>query len=216
MRTVILSTVVLAQVQLGVPPPQPPPPPPVRVGSGIQTPTKTYDVKPVYPAIAVSARVQGVVIVEATVGVDGTVTDAKILRSIPLLDAAALDAVRQWKFTPTVLPDLGPVPIIMTVTVNFSLGADLDPHSCAEEQALLPKDDAPIMPTTITFTNRGVQRKLVRLTPLGRSPAVLVLDVDEKYEQTTIPGEPWMIADMNGACQAIYVATPSRSTVTIK
>ncbi len=73
-----------------------------------------------YPAIAQSARVQGVVIVEAVIGPDGRVTDAKILRSIPLLDQAALDAVRQWEFTPTLLNGV-PVPVIMTVTVNFTL-----------------------------------------------------------------------------------------------
>jgi protein TonB len=214
MRLLLLSAIVFGQVQLGALPPSQGP---VRVGGMIPQPVKTYDVKPVYPAIAQSARVQGVVIIEATIGVDGTVTEARILRSIPLLDAAALDAVKQWKFTPTVMPDTGvPVPVIMTVTVNFTLGTDLDPHSCAEEKALLPKDDAPITPTTITFTNRTVQHKLVRLTPLGRSPAMLVLDVDEKYEQTTIPGEPWMITGMDGVCQAIYVATPGRSTVTIR
>ena len=52
------------------------------------------DVKPVYPAIAQSARVQGVVIIEATIGPNGAVQEAKVLRSIPLLDAAALDAVQ--------------------------------------------------------------------------------------------------------------------------
>jgi TonB family protein len=93
---------------------------PVRVGGQIKQPTKIKDVKPEYPAIAQSARVQGVVIIEATVGVDGKIVDAKILRSIPLLDAAALDAVRQWEFTPTVVDGV-PVPVIMTVTVNFSL-----------------------------------------------------------------------------------------------
>ena len=81
---------------------------------------KTKDVRPVYPSIAQSARVQGVVIIEATIGPNGTVTDAKVLRSIPLLDAAALDAVRQWVFTPTTLNGQ-PVPVIMTVTVNFTL-----------------------------------------------------------------------------------------------
>ena len=203
----------LAFAQLGASPPQAP----VRVGGTIKPPAKTRDVRPEYPAAAQAAGIDGVVILEVTIGVDGVVTDAKILRSIPQLDTAAIDAVRQWTFTPTVMPDSGqPVPIIMTVTVNFTLGHDLSPHACAEENALLPKDDAPIMPTTITFTNRGTQRKLVRLTPLGRSPATLVLDVDEKYEQTTIPAEPWMIADMNGVCQAIYVATPGRSTVTIR
>ena len=73
-----------------------------------------------YTAIAQSARVQGVVIVEATIGPDGRVAEAKVLRSIPLLDAAALDAVRQWQFTPTLLNGQA-VPVIMTVTVNFTL-----------------------------------------------------------------------------------------------
>jgi protein TonB len=90
------------------------------VGGNIKPPTKTKDVRPVYPAIAQSARVQGVVIVEATIGPDGRVAEAKVLRSIPLLDAAALDAVKQWTFTPTLLNGTA-VPVIMTVTVNFTL-----------------------------------------------------------------------------------------------
>ena len=102
------------------PPPPPPPSAPVRVGGNIKAPTKTQDVKPVYPPIAQSARVQGVVIIEATIGADGRVKDAKVLRSIPLLDQAALDAVKQWQFTPTLLNGV-PVPVIMTVTVNFTL-----------------------------------------------------------------------------------------------
>jgi len=74
----------------------------------------------VYPPIAQSARVQGVVILEATIGPDGRVQNAKILRSVPLLDAAALEAVQQWEYTPTLLNG-EPVPVIMTVTVNFTL-----------------------------------------------------------------------------------------------
>ena len=73
-----------------------------------------------YPSIAQSARVQGVVIVEATIGPDGRVAEARVLRSIPLLDQAALDAVKQWVFTPTLLNGTA-VPVIMTVTVNFTL-----------------------------------------------------------------------------------------------
>src|SRR5262249_15437009 len=104
------------------PPPPPPPPPaaPVRVGGNIKTPTQVKKVNPVYPAIAQSARVQGVVIIEATIGPTGAVQDAKVLRSIPLLDQAALDAVKQWVYTPTLLNGV-PVPVIMTVTVNFTL-----------------------------------------------------------------------------------------------
>src|SRR4029434_9121755 len=69
----------------------------VRNGGQLKTPTKIKDVKPVYPAIARSARVAGAVTIEATIGPDGKVIDAKVVRSIPLLDQAALDAVRQWE-----------------------------------------------------------------------------------------------------------------------
>jgi protein TonB len=102
------------------PPPPPPPQAPVRVGGAIKQPTKVKNVNPVYPPIAQSARVSGVVIIEATIGQDGRVKDAKVLRSIPLLDQAALDAVKQWQFTPTLLNGV-PVAVIMTVTVNFTL-----------------------------------------------------------------------------------------------
>jgi TonB family protein len=93
---------------------------PVRVGGNIKAPTKTYDVQPVYPQEAHDAGVQGVVVIEAAIGPEGKVTEAKILRSIPLLDQAALDAVRQWEFAPTILNGVA-VPVIMTVTVNFTL-----------------------------------------------------------------------------------------------
>ena len=81
---------------------------------------RVKNVNPVYPSIAQSARVQGVVIIEATIGPDGRVQDTKVLRSIPLLDQAAIDAVQQWTYTPTLLNGV-PVPVIMTVTVNFTL-----------------------------------------------------------------------------------------------
>ena len=114
-----LVTALTAVCAAGQPPPSPPLAP-VRVGGTIKPPVKIYDVKPAYPPIAQSARVQGVVIIEATIGPDGRVKEAKVLRSIPLLDQAALDAVKQWQFTPTLLNGV-PVPVIMTVTVNFTL-----------------------------------------------------------------------------------------------
>ena len=92
----------------------------VRVGGKIKPPTKIKDVAPVYPAAAKTARVAGVVIIEATIGASGKVIDTKVLRSVPMLDQAALDAVRQWEFTPTLLNG-SPVPVVMTVTVNFKL-----------------------------------------------------------------------------------------------
>ena len=93
---------------------------PVRVGRNISPPTKTRDVQPRYPEVARAARVQGVVILEVTIGSTGVVTDVSVLRSVPLLDDAAIAAVLQWQYTPTLLNGV-PVPVIMTVTVNFSL-----------------------------------------------------------------------------------------------
>jgi protein TonB len=102
------------------PPPPPPPTAPVRVGGNIKPPNKLRDVRPQYPQIAQSARVAGIVIIEATISPQGKVTNARVLRGVPLLNDAALDAVRQWEYTPTMLNGV-PVPVIMTVTVNFTL-----------------------------------------------------------------------------------------------
>jgi len=104
------------------PGPDAPPPPmqAVRVGGQIKEPKKLKNVTPVYPDIAKQARVQGVVILECTISPQGKVTDVKVLRGIPLLDQAAVDAVKQWVYTPTLLNGV-PVPVIMTVTVNFKL-----------------------------------------------------------------------------------------------
>ena len=102
------------------PVPPPPPPSPVRVGGNIRPPQKITDVAPVYPAIARAAHVEGVVILEAVIREDGGVRDVRVLRSIQLLDAAAVEAVRQWRFTPTLLNG-EPVPVVMTITVAFTL-----------------------------------------------------------------------------------------------
>ncbi len=90
------------------------------MGGGITPPARVVNVNPVYPPDAKDARVQGVVILEVLIGADGKVEQAKVLRSIPMLDQAAIDAVRQWEFTPTLLNG-EPKKVIMTVTVNFTL-----------------------------------------------------------------------------------------------
>jgi protein TonB len=104
----------------GVLPPPPPKPAPVRLHVGMRPPRKIVDVAPLYPAIARAARVAGIVILEAVIDARGQVESVRVLRSIPTLDQAAVDAVRQWRFTPTLLNG-EPVPIVMTVTVNFTL-----------------------------------------------------------------------------------------------
>lgn len=93
---------------------------PVRVGGSIRPPVKIRDAQPVYPSMAITARIEGIVIIDATIGTDGRVLDVRLLRPLPFLDQAALDAVRQWQFTPTLLNGV-PVPVLMTVTVRFTL-----------------------------------------------------------------------------------------------
>jgi len=102
------------------PPPPPPQVPIIRVGGNIRPPQKVSDVAPMYPAIAREARVQGVVILEAVIGEEGAVRDVRVLRSIPLLDTAAIEAVHQWRYTPTLLNG-EPVPVVMAITVAFKL-----------------------------------------------------------------------------------------------
>ncbi len=93
---------------------------PIRVGGMIEPPRRVFSVPPVYPPIARAAHVEGVVILEAIIDEEGRVRQAKPLKSLALLNDAAIDAVRQWRFTPTLLNGQ-PVAVVMTVTVIFSL-----------------------------------------------------------------------------------------------
>jgi protein TonB len=117
---------------LGGPPhPLPPPPPPrlaqaprhhgpIAVAGTIEQAKLVKRVPPVYPTLAAKARIEGIVILQITVSEKGNVEKVKVLRGSPLLDDAAVAAVQQWKYAPTIL-DGQPVPVIATVTVNFQL-----------------------------------------------------------------------------------------------
>jgi len=83
-------------------------------------PTRIAYVRPEYPQNARTAKVQGVVVLEAEIDRDGHVCSARVLRSIPLLDQSAIDAVLRWRFTPAMVNDVA-VPVVMTLTVNFTL-----------------------------------------------------------------------------------------------
>jgi protein TonB len=99
----------------------PPPAKPVPVGGTIRPPQRIAYTAPVYPPLALTTRVQGLVIIEATIDTNGHVQAARVLRSdSPLLNEEALSAVRQWTYTPTLLNGV-PVSVIMTVTVDFRL-----------------------------------------------------------------------------------------------
>ena len=101
----------------------PPPPvvqPPLRAGGDIKAPERTFYLAPEYPGVARAAKVEGRVILEATIDESGAVRDVRVLRSDPLFDRAALEAVSRWRYTPTRLNGVA-VPILLTVTVTFAL-----------------------------------------------------------------------------------------------
>lgn len=103
------------------------PPPPVfkkpeilRQGGNVQAAMLIAQVKPVYPALARQTRVQGIVVMEATIGKDGSVESLRVLSGHPLLNQAALDAVKEWRYRPTQLNG-EPVEVLTTITVTFTM-----------------------------------------------------------------------------------------------
>jgi protein TonB len=93
---------------------------PVRVGGDVRPPQLLRQFRPAYPALARAARVQGTVQIQALLARDGSVQSAKVAQGHPLLASAALDAVRQWRYAPTLLNGEA-VEVILLVDVNFTL-----------------------------------------------------------------------------------------------
>jgi protein TonB len=93
---------------------------PVRIGGHIKAPRLLHRVDPVYPMLARQARIAGRIELEATVDERGYVRDLRVVRGIPLLDQAALEAVRQWRYQPLLLNG-EPQPFVLRVGVNFGL-----------------------------------------------------------------------------------------------
>ncbi len=103
----------------GLPEAAPPPTRVVRIGGQLVAPKLVRQVPPVYPDLALQARVSAIVILEALVDTRGSVQDVKVLRGHPLFDAAAMAAVRQWRYQPLLLNGQ-PTDFILSVTVLFN------------------------------------------------------------------------------------------------
>jgi TonB family protein len=105
-----IDFVVDENLVLGVPDAPPPP-----------EPEKISGPNPMYPEAARRARIQGVVVLECTIGKDGSVKEAKVLRGLPLgLTESAVDAVKKWQFKPSTLNGK-PVEVLYILTVRFNL-----------------------------------------------------------------------------------------------
>jgi protein TonB len=123
---------VLGGVIGGVPSAVPPPPPPpakapepvtpqvIRVGGQVEAAKVISAPPPVYPVLAKDARVGGTVQLDATIGEDGHIENLKLLSGPPLLVEAAMQAVKQWTYSPTILNGK-PVKVRTQVMVNFQL-----------------------------------------------------------------------------------------------
>jgi len=103
-----------------VAPPLPPPPARIRVGGGVMEAKLVSQPLPVYPPEAKMARIQGVVKLSATTAKDGTIQNLEVIEGHPLLIQAALDAVKQWVYKPTLLNGQ-PAEVVTEIDVNFTL-----------------------------------------------------------------------------------------------
>jgi protein TonB len=97
---------------------------PVRVGGDVREPKRISAVQPVYPELAVRARLQGTVVVEATLNERGRVVNVSLVQGSPMLTESALEAVSKWVYSPTLVNGV-PTPVIMTVKVHFRLNNPL-------------------------------------------------------------------------------------------
>jgi TonB family protein len=161
---------------------------PVRAGGDVKQPTKIKDVAAQYPAEAVRKHVQGLVWVEFTVDTTGHVEAARVIRGVPLLDQAALDAVKQWEFTPPLVNGL-PRPVILTAEVSFTLGGGNRSAAMSPDASLLSDEEARRQPFLIAPGRVGLLQvgmtvdRLLRLMPSGQTTLV-----DLQFEGHFTPG----------------------------
>jgi protein TonB len=111
---------VIGGIGTAPPPPKPKPTGPVRVGGNVQAARIVNRVQPVYPPLARQTRISGTVRLHAIISKDGTIQQLEVMSGHPLLQQAALDAVRQWRYQPTLLNG-EPVEVDTTIDVIFSL-----------------------------------------------------------------------------------------------
>jgi len=125
---------------------------PVRVGAKVQEGKLIYKVNPVYPEIARAARIEGTVLLEVVVDELGSVASLRVLNGTPMLDQAAVDAVRQWIYQPTYLNG-NPVPVVATVTVIFSL----TPKLTLGADGYIRDAEGAIVPMSALMENSSIQ-----------------------------------------------------------
>ena len=114
---------------------KPPTPRTLSVSSGVMAGNVLDKTVPQYPAIARAARIQGTVVLQATIAKDGTIQNLRVINGPPMLQQAAIDAVRSWRYKPYRLNG-EPVEVETTVNVVFNLGnsSELEIYLCSESE----------------------------------------------------------------------------------
>lgn len=155
----------------------------IKVGGQVQQALAVARPAPIYPPMAKQARIQGVVRLEATISPEGRVTNLKVISGHPLLVQAALDAVRQWAYKPTVLNGEA-VEVITTIDVNFTLDRQLAPEEVERAEQLLRNS-----PEDLATRSRLVEHyAAVSLTEARREHVLWLI---EHHPEDALLSVPW-------------------------
>jgi TonB family protein len=150
----------------------------IRAVGNVKTPKLVKQVNPVYPEAARKGHVEGTVILEAKTDEQGNVVDARILRSIPVLDQAAIDAVKQWKYEPLII-DGKPRKVIFTVTVRFMLKEGDKAKTLDKFAQGAVKVEGDMKPPKLVKEVRPVYPEVARLAEV-QGVVILSVKADEK------------------------------------
>jgi TonB family protein len=195
----------------------------------IKPPKRIKEVRPVYPEVARKARVEGIVILEAKADEEGNVADTRILRSIPLLDQAAIEAVKQWKYEPMIV-DGKARKVVFTVTVRFVLdegakGTAMDKFAQGAIRAendikppKLIKEVAPVYPEIARVAMiEGVVILGVKTDEKGQVKDVLILRSIPLLDQAAIDAvRQWVYEPMIVDGKAVTVVFTATVRFTLK
>jgi len=219
---------VLGGIIGGIPsaaPPPPPPPPPRKAevpppSDAIRVAGKVMEAKlvrrpiPVYPPVARQARIQGTVKLSATISKAGTVENLNLISGHALLVDAAVEAVKQWVYQPTLMNGQ-PVAVMTEIDVNFVLeGTDLKPLGCDGNLRTESRQSAPV---NVTFRNESTSDVTVDwIDSQGEIKAFRTLAPGQQYTQSTYQGHVWMIAGGSGACLAYFQAGSVNATAVFR
>ena len=176
-----------------------PPAPILRAGVDVPLPKKLVHVEPVYPQLAVSARIAGIVELNIMIDERGLVRDARVTKSIPILDAAAVAAVKQWVFEPTLVGGKA-VPVSMPVTATFTLRKNYESARSSASRSMVHS-----IPVALTLLNSLDAQHRMKLETALRStalPMVEIVEADAAHFQNRADQRRNRVAAGNGVERA--------------